>query len=87
MSGKPQARKTVCETCEHQSNLRHLLLAENPFNSDELIRGCPACQSIDSFRMACDEPGCWSRVSCGTPTADGYRSTCGKHQPREKARN
>jgi hypothetical protein len=32
--------------------------------------------------MACDEPGCEREVSCGTKTADGYRSTCGEHRPR-----
>lgn len=28
---------------------------------------------------ACDEPGCFEHVSCGWPSDDGYRSTCGKH--------
>lgn len=86
MSGKPQTGKTVCDICEHQSNLLHHLIAENPFNSEEAIYGCPTCKSIDSFRMACDEPGCWDLVSCGTPSAAGYRHTCRKHQPHEKAK-
>jgi hypothetical protein len=29
----------------------------------------------------CDEPGCFDFISCGTPTDDGYRSTCSKHAP------
>jgi hypothetical protein len=27
----------------------------------------------------CDEPGCYDYISCGWPSDDGYRSTCGKH--------
>ena len=29
--------------------------------------------------MRCDEPGCKRQRTCGTPTKDGYRSTCGEH--------
>ena len=86
MSDEPQRGKTVCEDCEHQSNVRLHLIAENPFNSELTIHGCLACQSIDSFRTACDEPGCWDPVCCGTPSAVGYRNTCRKHQPNAKAR-
>ena len=27
----------------------------------------------------CDEPDCYDSVSCGWPSDDGYRQTCGKH--------
>lgn len=27
----------------------------------------------------CDEPGCDQRTSCGFPTPNGYRRTCGAH--------
>ena len=30
----------------------------------------------------CDEPGCSAAVTCGTSTPQGYRSTCGKHRPK-----
>jgi hypothetical protein len=30
----------------------------------------------------CDEPDCYSEISCGTPTESGYRNTCGTHMPR-----
>jgi len=30
----------------------------------------------------CDEPDCYSEISCGTPTENGYRNTCGTHMPR-----
>ncbi len=31
--------------------------------------------------MQCDEPGCTEGQSCGTPSKDGYRRTCGEHAP------
>jgi hypothetical protein len=27
----------------------------------------------------CDEPGCFKSISCGYPTDDGYRMSCGDH--------
>lgn len=35
----------------------------------------------DDMPAICDEPGCLEFVSCGTPTANGYRSTCTRHRP------
>ena len=29
--------------------------------------------------MLCDEPGCKKFISCGTPTASGYRNVCSEH--------
>ena len=31
----------------------------------------------------CDEPGCFNYFSCGWPSDDGYRTTCGKHYERK----
>ena len=31
----------------------------------------------------CDEPGCFSYISCGWPSDEGYRSTCGEHYDYE----
>jgi hypothetical protein len=39
---------------------------------------------VNSMLTVCDEPGCWSPVTCGTPSTEGYRSTCRKHKPREE---
>jgi hypothetical protein len=43
-----------------------------------------AFKSGDEKRMKeslglCDEPGCFNYISCGWPTDEGYRSTCGDH--------
>lgn len=35
--------------------------------------------------MRCDEPGCLKQSVIGTPTLDGYRSTCSDHQPSREA--
>ena len=47
-------------------------------------------EQIDSIRLKaiarlCDEPGCYDEISCGTPTPDGYRSTCSKHAPNRES--
>lgn len=38
----------------------------------------------DTMPPICDEPGCLADVSCGTPTANGYRSTCSEHEPERE---
>lgn len=37
----------------------------------------------DIRRNECDEPGCNKPVMCGTPTSNGYRSTCHEHAPKD----
>ena len=59
------------------------LTAPNPFDAEDTIAGCPKCKEINSLLVACDEPGCWNEASCGTPVANGYRHTCGKHAPEK----
>ena len=48
------------------------------------IHVCPRCLDLDSNAVTwcCEAPGCWLDRTCGTPTADGYRLTCGEHVPR-----
>lgn len=43
---------------------------------------CPVCKSNDEFFNVCDEPECKNEATSGTPTPNGYRSTCYKHAPR-----
>ena len=74
-------QKVICEECGWYGLGKELLRAQNPFDSADIIYGCPKCRSVDSTAIACDEPGCWEKASCGTPTKDGYRTTCGKHMP------
>jgi hypothetical protein len=75
------SEKIICTECEWCGTTEAVLLAENPFAEWETITGCPECKSIDRFIPACDRDGCWSEVTCGTPTKDGYRHTCSEHKP------
>lgn len=75
--------KRVCgeRHCDWRGTVGSVLTAPSPFSADTL-QACPACKEVNSIRVACDEPGCWEEVSCGTPTPNGYRQTCGKHAPK-----
>jgi len=73
--------KLVCKECGWKGDNTQVLVGINPFDKNVKIWGCPQCQSIDSMRSVCDETDCWEEISCGTPTKDGYRSTCSKHKP------
>lgn len=81
------SNKARCTECDWHGVWSGLLGAINPFKPGETIRGCPTCKGIDCFVSVCDEPECWEPVTCGTPTCQGYRSTCRKHGPREGARD
>ena len=74
--------KIKCRECDYRGVTSDLLTAQNPFHEPDTIYGCPFCKSIDRFIPLCDEPGCQNEASCGTPTATGYRHTCGTHAPK-----
>ena len=78
--------KIVCEECGWCGPWGARLVAPNPFNPSTTIYGCPVCKGIDGRYVACDEDGCWEPVTCGTPTPEGYRSTCSKHRPVDAAK-
>lgn len=71
--------KLQCDECELVLSDEQRLTAPNPFDSTEVIFGCPRCKNIGAFSRLCDMDGCESKVSCGFPTPDGYRHTCGTH--------
>ena len=73
--------KVLCRECDWHGLSGELLEAQNPFELSIQILGCPRCKSIDSLLVACDEPNCWKEATCGTPTENGYRRTCGEHAP------
>ncbi len=74
-------RKIVCKECGWKGEANQLLTGNNPFAPDEIVFGCPECKSVDCHRPACDTENCWSCVTCGIMTPDGYRSTCSRHMP------
>ena len=58
----------------------------NEFSIDTMdeIRKIVVEQKIESLKPAmglCDEPDCFARQTCGTPTKEKYRCTCFKHKP------
>jgi len=75
--------KFICSThrCDWHGFEDELLTAQNPFENGEILSACPKCKEVESAVIACDEPECWERAICGTPTENGYRWTCGKHRP------
>lgn len=76
--------KVFCSAnrCPWHGLLEEALIDNHPFRPNDVIRGCPQCGEAQNFQSACDEKDCWEPVSCGTPTAEGYRQTCGEHCPK-----
>ena len=79
MTTKQRCANSHCDWCGTSDEV---LKAPNPFDPINEIWGCPECKDVNSMYLVCDEPGCWEPVSCGTPTPDGYRSTCHCHAPK-----
>ncbi len=75
--------RRVCTACGWRGTDDDILSAPSPFEPQFTIYACPACKEIEQLRGCCDEPGCWEPDTCGTPTPDGYRRTCGDHVPNE----
>jgi hypothetical protein len=74
--------KLVCDNrrCDWHGTSDQVLRAPNPFEDGEIL-GCPKCKDIRTLFAGCDEPGCTSIWTCGTPSPTGYRQTCGRHVP------
>ena len=50
--------KFKCARCTNVYSTNELLYAENPFNSDELICGCPHCLGVNTFSRVCEVEEC-----------------------------
>lgn len=74
------SERYICAGCDWTGSKEDLLSAPHPFDDGATLYGCPSCLDI-SILQACDVDGCTMYASCGTPTAEGYRRTCWKHQP------
>jgi len=72
-------RKWKCNDCGEISIESDLLVAPNPFDTNQGITGCPKCKSCYGFTEICDDPNCTLPASCGFPSPEGYRRTCFKH--------
>lgn len=77
-------KKWKCEECDTITDEDKILIADSPFDPANIIMGCPFCKSVNSLQVACDVYGCEKLASCGFPTAEGYRVTCGEHMRKYK---
>ena len=68
--------------CQWSGPGNEVLLAEDPFNPGVVLCGCPKCRE-QTLQVCCDEPDCNQPADTGTPTPQGYRSTCSKHIPKQ----
>lgn len=66
-----------CTECDWRGY--KLLVAPNPFDTEQSICGCPNCKDVGQFVSACMVDDCKQDASCGTPTPDGYKWLCSTH--------
>jgi hypothetical protein len=67
--------------CDWAGPQSEALLGEDPFSAGCQVIACPKCRE-QTLQTCCDEPGCNQPADTGTPTPQGYRSTCHKHTPK-----
>lgn len=70
-----------CRTCSRIHKDADLLHAPSPFDSRDILFGCPWCKVVGDFERVCDEPDCKMPCTSGWLTKDGkeYRHTCYAH--------
>ena len=71
-----------CDYCGHVMKEADVLMTKVPRpkgGDPAVISQCPECGELACFTNVCDEPGCKAEATCGWPTDNGYRRTCGKH--------
>lgn len=72
--------KYLCKECDHVSMREELLIAPNPFDTKDIILGCPICKSVDCFDQLCQIEGCPKIISGGHRSKKyGYLWTCYEH--------
>lgn len=75
-----------CNDCDHVMLETAIVRASVPHPKDPAtliyLNQCPECGECQNFTNVCDEPGCAEEATCGWPTLDGYRRTCGKHMDK-----
>ena len=77
-------KKWKCSECDTVTDEDGILTANNPFVAKDIIQGCPNCFSVNTMKIVCDEYGCEKLATCGYPTDEGYRNSCGEHMRKYK---
>lgn len=87
LSTTPDIIKVGCRNrhCGWNGREPETLKAPHPWIEGETLMGCPACKDTDSLYAICDEAGCLKEVSCGWPSENGCRQTCGSHMRHHSA--
>lgn len=67
-------KKYVCKDCGAVSF--ECLSAPNPFDTEDIITGCPNCKEVETLLQACHFSGCNQPASGGYPNVLGYRYAC-----------
>lgn len=82
--------KVKCKECNWNGLDRDLLIEDHPFDPQPIagcrnkIYGCPEClHAAEGFITLCETEGCLLDASCGTPTKNGYKTTCYQHAPKD----
>lgn len=71
-------RRYKCTDCHKVTESP--VIGPHPFVEGETIIGCPDCREVEStLRRVCTFLHCEEIATCGFPTKDGYRHTCGTH--------
>jgi len=65
---------------------------ELDYNKGEIVVDIVKKQKIDNWVLKrylgiCDEPGCYDQATCGWPSGDDYRRTCGSHYLNKSQNN
>lgn len=85
-NSKREIHKCKCNFCNWQGKDNELHEVQTTDGNSYLV--CPKCHGLENTcYTACDFSDCWNEVTCGTPTPDGYRTTCGKHKPGPNKQN
>lgn len=75
------SRIWLCTQCLKRVAYTDILLAENPFDKDDNLTGCPHCRSVNPFVPACEHEDCANDTSCaGVGIGEKYVYTCTKHR-------
>jgi hypothetical protein len=75
-----------CDECDHrltkEAMVVHNIPHPKPGFASVPVHQCPECGAVGQFVNVCDEPECHKDASCGWPSPEGYRRTCGDHWKR-----
>lgn len=80
-------RCTECESEAEAERVNVTVTRSDGTREGRQMYVCALCLGLETTLVRlCDHDGCREIASCGTPTKDGYVSSCYRHAPREGGR-